>query len=32
MVYKKFENIEIRYFMLGVFYDFTRVTKKYKKD
>jgi len=28
---KKFEDIEIRYLMLSDFYDFCRLTKKYKK-
>lgn len=28
---KKFEDIQIRYLMLSDFYDFARLTKKYKK-
>ena len=32
IVHKKFEDIEIRYLMLSDFYDFARVTKKYRKD
>jgi len=28
---KKFEDIEIRYLMLSDFYDFCRLTKRYKK-
>ncbi len=28
---KKFEDIEIRYLMLSDFYDFSRITKLYKK-
>ena len=28
---KKFEDIEIQYLMLSDFYDFARLTKKYKK-
>jgi hypothetical protein len=31
IVHKKFEDIQIRYLMLSDFYDFVRVTKKYKK-
>ncbi|RXJ69362.1 hypothetical protein CRV08_04995 [Halarcobacter ebronensis] len=31
LVNKKFEDIQIRYLMLSDFYDFVRVTKKYKK-
>jgi len=31
IVHKKFEDIQIRYLMLSDFYDFARVTKKYKK-
>ena len=29
---QKFEDIEIRYLMLSDFYDFARLTKKYKKQ
>lgn len=32
IVHKKFEDIEIRYLMLSDFYDFSRVTKKYKNN
>jgi len=28
---KKFEDVQIRYLMLSDFYDFARLTKKYKK-
>lgn len=28
---KKFEDVEIRYLMLSDFYDFCRLTKRYKK-
>lgn len=28
---QKFEDVEIRYLMLSDFYDFARLTKKYKK-
>lgn len=28
---KKFEDVEIRYLMLSDFYDYCRLTKKYKK-
>lgn len=28
---KKFDDIEIRYLMLSDFYDFSRITKQYKK-
>lgn len=31
IVRKKFEDIQIRYLMLSDFYDFVRVTKRYKK-
>ncbi|XPV69889.1 MAG: hypothetical protein ACNI25_04770 [Halarcobacter sp.] len=31
IVHKKFEDTQIRYLMLSDFYDFARVTKKYKK-
>ena len=29
---KKFEDVEIRYLMLSDFYDFCRLTKRYKKQ
>lgn len=32
IVHKKFEDIEVCYLMLSDFYDYVRVTKKYKKD
>lgn len=31
LVHKKFEDVQIRYLMLSDFYDFARLTKKYKK-
>ncbi|XOB61023.1 hypothetical protein ACMC56_10450 [Campylobacterota bacterium DY0563] len=31
IVHKKFEDIQIRYLMLSDFYDFVRLTHKYKK-
>lgn len=30
LVHKKFEDIQIRYLMLSDFYDFARITKRYK--
>lgn len=32
IVHKKFEDIQIRYLMLSDFYDFVRITKKYKSS
>lgn len=32
LVYKKFADVQIRYLMLSDFYDFARLTKKYKKS
>lgn len=31
LVHKKFADVQIRYLMLSDFYDFARLTKKYKK-
>lgn len=31
IVHKKFGDIQIRYLMLSDFYDFARITKRYKK-
>ncbi|HFU76520.1 MAG TPA: hypothetical protein ENK66_09785 [Arcobacter sp.] len=30
-IYKKFADVQIRYLMLSDFYDFVRLTKKYKR-
>jgi hypothetical protein len=32
LVHKKFADVQIRYLMLSDFYDFARLTKKYKKE
>jgi hypothetical protein len=31
-LHQKFEDIEIRYLMLSDFYDFARLTKRYKRE